>query len=69
MVLEENGHFWVGADISPAMLDIAIQREFENGDVILNDLGQGLPFRPGMWINSTWIIFREEPSKTLISND
>jgi len=47
MVLEENGHFWVGADISPAMLDIAIQREFENGDVILNDLGQGLPFRPG----------------------
>lgn len=47
MCLEENGHFWIGADISPAMLDIAVDREFENGDVILNDLGQGLPFRPG----------------------
>lgn len=47
MVLEEHGHYWVGADISPAMLDIAAQRGFENGDVILNDLGQGLPFRPG----------------------
>lgn len=29
------------------MLDIAAQRGSENGDVILNDLGQGLPFRPG----------------------
>ncbi|KAK4336640.1 hypothetical protein RND71_043752 [Anisodus tanguticus] len=47
ITLEENGHFWVGADISPAMLDVAIDREFDNGDVILNDLGEGLPFRPG----------------------
>lgn len=50
MCLEDNGHFWVGADISSAMLDIAVDREFENGDVILNDLGQGLPFRPGIYI-------------------
>lgn len=49
MVLEENGHYWIGADISPAMLDIAVQRDFENGNVILSDLGQGLPFRPGMF--------------------
>ena len=48
MTLDENNHYWVGVDISPAMLDIAIEREYENGDVILGDLGQGLPFRPGI---------------------
>ena len=47
MVLEENGHYWIGADISTAMLDIVVQRDIDNGNVILNDLGQGLPFRPG----------------------
>ncbi|KAL1993002.1 hypothetical protein VTN49DRAFT_3759 [Thermomyces lanuginosus] len=44
---EEGGpHIWVGMDISPSMLDIALQREVE-GDLLLADIGQGVPFRPG----------------------
>lgn len=39
-------HTWVGLDISPSMLDIALQREVE-GDLFLSDIGQGIPFRPG----------------------
>jgi SAM-dependent methyltransferase len=35
-----------GADISPAMLDVARDREVE-GDLLLNDLGHGLPLRAG----------------------
>lgn len=46
-VLEENGHFWVGVDISPAMLDVCQERETETGDVLQLDLGHGLPFRAG----------------------
>lgn len=44
--LEENGHYWVGIDISSSMLDVAKEREVE-GDLILGDLGDGLPFRAG----------------------
>ncbi|XP_007892664.1 probable 18S rRNA (guanine-N(7))-methyltransferase [Callorhinchus milii] len=44
--LTEEGHYWVGLDISIAMLDIALEREVE-GDLILGDMGQGVPFRPG----------------------
>nr|XP_020659587.1 probable 18S rRNA (guanine-N(7))-methyltransferase [Pogona vitticeps] len=44
--LSEEGHFWVGMDISPAMLDVAMEREVE-GDLMLADVGQGIPFRPG----------------------
>ncbi|CAL1293912.1 unnamed protein product [Larinioides sclopetarius] len=44
--LEEKGHYWVGIDISKAMLDIAKEREVE-GDVILADMGEGLCFRAG----------------------
>ncbi|KAL6760733.1 S-adenosyl-L-methionine-dependent methyltransferase [Haematococcus lacustris] len=40
------GHVWVGADISPAMLDVAVDRECE-GDLLLSDLGHGLPLRAG----------------------
>ena len=47
-VLEEHGHSWVGVDISPSMLDIAIEREI-HGDIFLQDIGQGLGFRPGMF--------------------
>jgi 18S rRNA (guanine1575-N7)-methyltransferase len=61
-VLEEDGHFWVGLDISKSMLgvlasllslfimyiDVAVEREVE-GDMILADMGQGLMFRPGMF--------------------
>ena len=39
-------HTWVGMDISPSMLDVALQREVE-GDLLLADIGQGVPFRPG----------------------
>jgi len=45
-VMEEHGHSWVGVDIAKAMLDVARQREVE-GDLLLGDLGQGLPFRAG----------------------
>ncbi|XP_065169371.1 probable 18S rRNA (guanine-N(7))-methyltransferase [Atheta coriaria] len=45
-VLEDDGHYWIGMDISKSMLDIAIEREVE-GDVILSDMGQGCPFRAG----------------------
>ncbi|CAH2052077.1 unnamed protein product, partial [Iphiclides podalirius] len=45
-VLEENGHLWIGLDISPAMLDVALERETE-GDLVLADMGDGLPFKPG----------------------
>ncbi|XP_023570345.1 probable 18S rRNA (guanine-N(7))-methyltransferase isoform X1 [Octodon degus] len=44
--LTEEGHFWVGMDISPAMLDAALDREPE-GDLLLGDMGQGIPFKPG----------------------
>jgi len=48
-ILEEEGHFWVGCDISKSMLDIAVERDTE-GDMILSDLGQGVGmFRPGMF--------------------
>ncbi|KAK7588072.1 hypothetical protein V9T40_005317 [Parthenolecanium corni] len=45
-VLEEQGHMWVGMDISSSMLAVAKEREVE-GDLILSDLGNGIPFRPG----------------------
>uniref|UniRef100_A0A671V152 18S rRNA (guanine-N(7))-methyltransferase n=1 Tax=Sparus aurata TaxID=8175 RepID=A0A671V152_SPAAU len=44
--LSEEGHYWVGVDISTAMLDVALDREVE-GDLLVGDMGQGMPFRPG----------------------
>lgn len=44
--LTEQGHVWVGVDISSSMLDIAVEREVE-GDLIHGDMGSGMPFRPG----------------------
>uniref|UniRef100_A0A4W4HKG5 18S rRNA (guanine-N(7))-methyltransferase n=1 Tax=Electrophorus electricus TaxID=8005 RepID=A0A4W4HKG5_ELEEL len=44
--LSEEGHYWVGVDISSAMLNVALDRGVE-GDLMLADMGQGLPFRPG----------------------
>lgn len=35
----------IGLDISADMLDVAVERETE-GDLLLGDLGQGLPLRP-----------------------
>ncbi|XP_077267537.1 18S rRNA (guanine-N(7))-methyltransferase [Temnothorax americanus] len=45
-VLEDQGHVWIGVDISSAMLDVAVERELD-GDLILGDIGQGLPFKAG----------------------
>ncbi|MCJ1265124.1 hypothetical protein MMC22_004999 [Lobaria immixta] len=39
-------HIWIGMDISASMLDVALQRDVE-GDLMLADIGQGVPFRPG----------------------
>lgn len=39
-------HIWVGMDISASMLDVALQRDVE-GDLMLADIGQGVPFRAG----------------------
>ena len=47
-LLTDHGHTWVGLDISKAMLDVAVERETEGG-LILRDLGQGLPFRAGVF--------------------
>lgn len=44
---DEGGpHVWVGMDISASMLDVALQRDVE-GDLLLADIGQGIPFRAG----------------------
>ncbi|XP_014252992.1 probable 18S rRNA (guanine-N(7))-methyltransferase [Cimex lectularius] len=45
-VLEDQGHVWIGMDISQAMLDVAKEREVE-GDLVLSDMGQGIPFKAG----------------------
>ncbi|CAG8576546.1 10252_t:CDS:2 [Acaulospora colombiana] len=45
-ILDEEGHIWVGMDISPSMLQVALEREVE-GDLFLQDVGQGMGFRPG----------------------
>lgn len=50
-VLEEDGHVWVGVDISDSMLDVAVERKMDEDisacDLVLGDLGQGLPFKAG----------------------
>ncbi|XP_020225568.1 18S rRNA (guanine-N(7))-methyltransferase RID2 [Cajanus cajan] len=45
--LSENGHHWIGLDISASMLNVALEREVE-GDLLLGDMGQGLGLRPGV---------------------
>ncbi|KAJ1735806.1 18S rRNA (guanine1575-N7)-methyltransferase [Coemansia biformis] len=45
-ILDEEGHAWVGLDIAPSMLDIAVEKDVE-GDLFLQDIGQGMAFRPG----------------------
>jgi len=44
--ITETGHYWVGIDISEPMLEVALEREVE-GDLILSDMGNGVPFRAG----------------------
>lgn len=44
---EDGGpHTWVGMDVSGSMLAQALERDVE-GDMLLADIGQGVPFRPG----------------------
>ncbi|XP_014211363.1 probable 18S rRNA (guanine-N(7))-methyltransferase [Copidosoma floridanum] len=45
MVLEEHEHHWIGVDISSSMLKIATERV--TGDLLLSDMGQGVPFKAG----------------------
>lgn len=45
--LSENGHQWIGLDISESMLNIASERDVD-GDLLLGDMGQGLGLRPGV---------------------
>lgn len=45
-ILDEDSHIWAGLDIAPAMLDIAAGKDVE-GDLFLQDIGQGMGFRPG----------------------
>jgi 18S rRNA (guanine1575-N7)-methyltransferase len=61
-ILDEQGYIWAGMDIAPSMLgewipprvwtaadlgiEVALEREVE-GDLFLQDIGQGLGFRPG----------------------
>lgn len=45
-VLTEEGHQWVGMDISASMLGNALDQDVE-GDLLLADMGAGVPFRPG----------------------
>merc|ERR1711983_140550 len=44
--LDEQGHYWIGIDISISMLNIAKEREVE-GDLVHGDIGDGMPFRAG----------------------
>ncbi|KDQ33470.1 hypothetical protein PLEOSDRAFT_1073717 [Pleurotus ostreatus PC15] len=45
-ILTEEGYIWAGVDIAPSMLEVALEREVE-GDLFLQDIGQGFGFRPG----------------------
>ncbi|KAF4576742.1 hypothetical protein EYR40_000986 [Pleurotus pulmonarius] len=45
-ILTEEGFIWAGVDIAPSMLEVALEREVE-GDLFLQDIGQGFGFRPG----------------------
>eukprot|EP01100_Stratorugosa_tubuloviscum_P003322 TRINITY_DN1798_c0_g1_i1.p1 TRINITY_DN1798_c0_g1~~TRINITY_DN1798_c0_g1_i1.p1 ORF type:complete len:278 (+),score=128.93 TRINITY_DN1798_c0_g1_i1:106-939(+) len=47
-VISRYGHTWIGLDISPSMLDVALEKEVD-GDLILHDMGTGIHFRPGVF--------------------
>jgi 18S rRNA (guanine1575-N7)-methyltransferase len=49
-ILEKAGHYWVGTDISIAMLSVGkLSGQQSCGDTILHDMGTGLGFRPGVF--------------------
>ncbi|KAF5315899.1 hypothetical protein D9611_004904 [Ephemerocybe angulata] len=45
-ILDAEGYIWTGVDVAPSMLEVALEREVE-GDLFLQDIGQGFGFRPG----------------------
>jgi len=45
-ILDDEGYIWAGVDVAPSMLEVALEREVE-GDLFLQDIGQGFGFRPG----------------------
>ncbi|KAI5810162.1 S-adenosyl-L-methionine-dependent methyltransferase [Peziza echinospora] len=45
-ILTDSGHTWIGMDISASMLAVALDSDTQ-GDLLLADMGQGIPFRPG----------------------
>lgn len=47
-ILTENGHHWVGMDISRSMMEVATERGVD-GDMFEMDMGQGVPFRAGVF--------------------
>merc|ERR1712165_591909 len=46
-ILANHGRTWFGCDISQSMLNVAMDREVENCDLLLHDMGHALPFRSG----------------------
>ena len=47
---EGGPHTWLGMDVSSSMLSTALERDDGDGvegDLMLADIGQGIPFRPG----------------------
>lgn len=65
--ISESGNEWVGMDISPAMLGVAFERGVSgsaseggsSGDLLLGDLGHGLPLRSSAVIGGPRRGFRE----------
>ncbi|SOV04293.1 probable BUD23 - Protein involved in bud-site selection [Ustilago sp. UG-2017a] len=45
-IITDQGHEWIGFDISPSMLEVALEKDTE-GDLLLADAGQGCGFRAG----------------------
>uniref|UniRef100_A0A7E5A1T0 18S rRNA (Guanine-N(7))-methyltransferase n=1 Tax=Panagrellus redivivus TaxID=6233 RepID=A0A7E5A1T0_PANRE len=48
-ILGDNGHTWVGMDISQDMLNVAKEDNDCDGELVLQDMGAGCPFRPGVF--------------------
>lgn len=48
-VLSEHGHQWIGFDISEYMLKVAQEDNECEGELVLQDMGKGCPFRPGVF--------------------
>ncbi|KAF8843563.1 S-adenosyl-L-methionine-dependent methyltransferase [Paxillus ammoniavirescens] len=65
-ILDEEGYIWAGVDISPSMLEVALDREVE-GDLFLQDIGQGFGFRPGSFDGAISLVHHVDVSSHSIS--